>query len=80
MDEIHSVIVAKGVVFNISSGRKVFKFLKSVDEVKSIIEILRKTNNNGYLVKLLSLFARFCGFFFYLLDNVVWFANMGMIR
>lgn len=40
MKEIHSVVVAKGVVDNISSGRKVFKFLKSVDEVKGIVNII----------------------------------------
>lgn len=57
-----------------------FKFLKFVDEIKSIVEILRKKNEvNHILVKYLSLCARICGFFYYILDNLVWFANMGMI-
>lgn len=81
MGEIRSVIVSKRVVDNISSGRKVFKFLKSIDEVKTIMELTRKkTSSNEFIIKVLSLFARGCGFFYYLLDNVVWFANMGMIR
>lgn len=81
MDEIPSVIVGKRVIGNISSGRKVFKFLKFVDEIKNIIDITReKGAKHGMVVKMLELFARVCGFFYYLLDNVVWFSNMGMIR
>ena len=79
MKEIHSVIVAKGVVDNISSGRKVFKFLKSVDEIKRIVNILRK-NNKDKLVTTLSIFSKICGFFYYILDNLLWFVNMGMLR
>ena len=41
LNEIQSVIVSKKVVKNISSGRKVFKFLRFVDEIKNIIDILR---------------------------------------
>lgn len=79
MREIQSVVVAKGVVDNISSGRKVFKFLKSVDEVKSFVQTLKKGGNHKLIIAL-TLFARFCGFFYYLLDNVLWFVNMGMLR
>lgn len=58
-----------------------FKFLKFVDEIKNIIDILGKKGcKNTLLVKILSLIARTCGVFYYLLDNVVWIANMGMIR
>ena len=79
MKEIHSVLVAKGVVDNISSGRKVFKFLKSVDEVKRIVNIIKKGNKDKVVI-ILSIFARVCGFFYYLLDNLLWFVNMGMLR
>ncbi len=80
MNEIDSVITSKNVVENISSGRKVFKFLKFVDDIKNIIDLVEKKAKNGFIVKLLSLFARLCGFFYYVLDNMVWFSNMGMIR
>jgi hypothetical protein len=73
--------VSKKVVKNISSGRKVFKFLRFVDEIKRIIDLLgEKGAKHGPLVKALALFARICGFFYYLLDNMVWFSSMGMIR
>lgn len=82
MNGVKSVIIAKKVVKNISSGRKVFKFLRFVDEVKNISDLLfeGKADKHGIMVKGLALFARICGFFYYLLDNVVWFSNMGMIR
>ena len=81
LNEINSVIVSKRVVENISSGRKVFKFLKFIDEIKSITDLLRDSKKkHGVFVHLLTLLARICGFFYYILDNVVWFSNMGMMR
>lgn len=75
------MIVGKRVVDQISSGRKVFKFLKFVDELKIIVDLLgKKGGKNGILVKIMSLFTKICGFFYYFLDNIVWFSNMGMIR
>ena len=76
------MIVSKRVQENISSGRKVFKFLKFVDEMKSIVDLLKDDNGkkHGVLVYFLTLLARICGFFYYILDNVVWFTNMGMLR
>lgn len=72
--------LGKKVVKNISSARKVFKFLRFVDEIKNISDIVAdKENKNGFLVKLLALVARICGFFYYILDNMVWFSNMGMV-
>ena len=40
MNGVPSVIVARKVVKNISSGRKVFKFLRFVDEIKHIVDII----------------------------------------
>ena len=81
MNGVPSVLIGKKVVKNVSSGRKVFKFLKFIDEIKNIADLLAgKADKHGVVVKILGLFARLCGFFYYLLDNVVWFSNMGMIR
>jgi len=77
---VPSVEVGRKVVKNISSARKVFKFLRFVDEIKNIADLLiDKENKNGIVVKILALFARICGFFYYILDNIVWFSNMGMV-
>jgi Peroxisomal biogenesis factor 11 (PEX11) len=80
LKKVPSVEVGRKVVKNISSARKVFKFLRFVDEIKNIADLLLdKENKNGILVNILALFARICGFFYYILDNIVWFSNMGMV-
>ena len=77
---MNSVEIAKRVVKNISSARKVFKFLRFVDEIKNISDIVADNENkNGLAVKILALIARVCSFFYYILDNMVWFSNMGMV-
>lgn len=83
LNEINSVIVSRRVVTNVSSGRKVFKLLKFVDEIKAIINLLRqkkKGGKNHFLIRYLSVFAKVCSFFYYILDNVVWIASMGAIK
>ena len=63
----------------ISTGRE--ETAKFIDEIKNIADLLAgKADKHGVVVKILGLFARLCGFFYYLLDNVVWFSNMGMIK
>ncbi len=80
MDKVVSVNVGRKVVKNISSARKVFKFLRFVDEIKNIADLMgEKGEKYGIIVKALALFARICGFFYYILDNIVWFSNMGMV-
>jgi hypothetical protein len=55
--------------------------LKFVEEIKKIIDLLKdKDFKDGILVKVLTLLARVCGFFYYSLDNIIWIANLGMIR
>mmetsp|Transcript_23891 Transcript_23891/g.23583 ORF Transcript_23891/g.23583 Transcript_23891/m.23583 type:complete len:128 (-) Transcript_23891:861-1244(-) len=81
LGEVESVLVGRRVVENISSGRKVFKFLKFMDMVKKMIELLKQEDHkHGLFVTILQLFGCIVGFFYYLLDNIVWFVNIGMIR
>lgn len=80
MGEIESVVVCKRVIEQLSSGRKVFKFLKFVDEFKNIFDLFLKEKKHGFFVFLVELVGKVCGFFYYLLDNVVWIANIGMIK
>jgi hypothetical protein len=49
--------------------------------MKNIVELLgSKGEKHGLIVKILALISKVCGFFYYLLDNVVWVSSMGMIR
>lgn len=80
MGEIESVVVCKRVIEQLSSGRKVFKFLKFIDELKTIMEICMEEKKHGIFVFLVELVGKISGFFYYLLENIVWIAKIGMIK
>ena len=42
LDLVPTYILAKKVSHNISSARKVFKFLKFIDEYRSLVELIKK--------------------------------------
>lgn len=73
------------MIQNISSGRKVFKFMKFIDEYKAFMQLVQKMNNQSpkklkeKIVQFLSLLTKFSGIFYNMLDNIVWIANMGAI-
>lgn len=86
MDLIYTVRAAKLVKDNISSGRKVFKFLKFIDEYNAFIELFAKGGKievDDFKKRAVSTFSKltkFAGIFYYLFDNFVWIADMGAIR
>ena len=82
LNEIHSVIISKNVVDNISQERKVFKFLKFLDEIQAVQDLWheKKKSKNGLLVKYLTICVRICAFFHYLLDNIVWMTKIAEIK
>ena len=75
---------AKLVKQNLSSGRKVFKFLKFVDEYNLLYQLIFGTPESDKtkerIVMFFSIVQKFCGMFYYMLDNLVWIANMGAIN
>ena len=90
-DLIESVRVSKIVKKNISSGRKVFKLMKFIDEYNSFKALYLEINEGAdegkktsksttQLIKVLALLKTLFGIFYYLFDNLVWFANMGAIN
>lgn len=44
-----SVIVAKRIKNNLKNGRKIFKFLKSIDEIKAIYKLVKGKETTGLL-------------------------------
>ena len=75
-----SVEVAERIVFNISQGRKIFKFLKFLEPVRKIHEELVLKRDRPALLKGLSIATLAFSFMLYGTDNMVWFANMGIIE
>ena len=81
LDVVKSVFVGENIVESISNARKVFKFMRFVDVLKKIYKMRGKNGNkHGQVVKVLSYVYLVFSFFYYLLDNVVWFTFMGMIK
>ena len=61
-----------------SNGRKIFRFLKFLDEIKSIRKALN-SNKPKWLKAMMSL-SKISSFFFYILDNILWGINIGVLR
>jgi len=76
---ITSVIVAKRIKKNLKNGRKIFKFLKSIDEIKAIYKLLKNNSEFGVLT-LLKVLQKVFGALYYVLDNVVWLSGLGMFK
>ena len=79
--EIESVLLAKFVRQNISSGRSAFKFLKFLDEYRAVKFLLGegRSKQPNLLAYFLCVVHKTAGMFYYLLHNIVWLANMGAI-
>jgi len=78
-EELFSVEVAERIVENISQARKIFKFLKFLDSLQKISNTFQDAKK-ALLIRILTLLSNVCAFFYYISDNIVWFANIGMVR
>lgn len=76
---ITSVIVAKRIKKNLKNGWKIFKFLKSIDEIKAIYKLLKNNDQKGMMV-MLKVFQKVFGALYYALDNIVWLSGLGMFK
>lgn len=74
-----TVAVGERITHSISQGRKIFKFLKFLEPLRKMHEhgILKK--GKPTLIRYLSKMILTSAFFLYVADNMVWFANMGLI-
>ena len=62
-----------------SRNKKIFKFLKFIDEFNKIVNLVKNKKKFGpYLTKLM-LMTRIGSFFYYILDNFLWAINTGMM-
>jgi Peroxisomal biogenesis factor 11 (PEX11) len=78
--ENSAVEVGERIVFNISQGRKIFKFMKFLEPLRKIHEESLLKTGKPKLIRALSIVNLVCAFFLYISDNMVWFANMGIIK
>ncbi len=64
---------------SMSSGRKIFRFLKFLNELKTINDFLKTTNKPLHLKVLITL-RHVSSFFYYILDNTLWGVKTGVLR
>jgi len=62
-----------------SQGRKIFRFLKFLDELKTIQTFL-KTTNKPFFLKVLITLRHVSSFFYYILDNTLWGVKTGVLK
>lgn len=76
-NKILSFRVAEKIKESMSQGRKIFKFLKFLQQIKAIQKNLKKQKSWAY--KMLSISINIMAFFYYLIDNTLWGINIGIL-
>jgi hypothetical protein len=68
---IKSVLKMKSMENNISSGRKIFRLLKFIDEFE---ELNNAIHNKDFtpIMRRLKILSSICSFFYFLFDNIIW--------
>lgn len=66
------------IVNSMSKGRKIFRFLKFVDEFYKISELCKKKNKLNRMLSNMMIMSRVGSFFYYILDNFLWAINTGI--
>ncbi len=73
-----SALVAGKMKNSMSQARKVFRFMRSFEEVKNIIKMME--NKKTWSMKFLLIFSHIMSFFYYIHDNILWGLNIGILR
>ena len=73
-----SVVVAKNIRTNLKNGRKIFKFLKSVDEIKAMRHLIQKCDWS--VLWILRMLSKIFGSLYYALDNIEWLTSLGLFK
>lgn len=70
--------VALKVWKNLSQARKLFRFLKFVDVVEELMQLT--ATKSTFFLKTLKLFSKVFSFFYFMLDNAVWFMRTNIFE
>jgi hypothetical protein len=66
----------------LSQARKIFRFLKFIEVIEDIVVLAEKLNENeSWSFRLnLILMAKISSFFYFMLDNIVWFIHSDILK
>lgn len=76
--KVPSVNQLKNLETQISNGRKIFRLLLFLNEIKEFDDVVKDPKLQLPL-KLLKMVSTICSFNYYLMDNLVWFSKMGFM-
>lgn len=65
---------------SLSQARKIFRFLKFIEVIEDIVVLAEKVNEERSMRLNLILFAKISSFFYFVLDNIVWFINSNILK
>ena len=65
---------------NLSQARKIFRFLKFIEVIEDLIELSNSKKDSPQMIKLMNVFSKICSFFYFILDNIVWFVNTNIFE
>ena len=68
----------KKIEKSMANGRKIFRFLKFVEDLKKFISIISESSFD--IKTVLKAFTCLSGCFYHFLDNLVWASNVGIIN
>ena len=75
----YTVAIANNISRNISSSRKMLKFLKFINPCQKAWIFYNEKGHKPLFIKMLVQIKNFSAFFLYLADNMVWLGKLGLI-
>eukprot|EP00742_Colponemidia_sp_Colp-10_P010335 GILJ01011344.1.p1 GENE.GILJ01011344.1~~GILJ01011344.1.p1 ORF type:complete len:328 (+),score=31.64 GILJ01011344.1:30-986(+) len=76
--DAQSAAIADQVEDALSSGRKIFRLLKFLDDVEKIRTVVTQEKAQPLGMRIISILCHVCSFNYYLLDNLIWIDSMGL--
>lgn len=73
-------LVSKRTWKTLSQARKIFRFLKFIQAVEEIVVASDNLRNRKSFVNYLEVIAKSSSFFYFILDNIVWFINSNILN
>ena len=73
-------LVAMRTWKSLSQARKIFRFLKFIGVVEKIVKASEQAKENPSLISYLDVLSNASSFFFYILDNIVWFIHSQILN
>lgn len=76
LENAKNELISGRIMQEMSKGRKIFRFLKFIEELNKVFELQR--SDKPPILKLMKILDKISSFFYYILDNFMWGVNTGI--